>query len=94
MVPFLSEGLGPLGCASKEQSLWDKHLWTLHLNMEPGRMVPEKQSVLRAFVVKKSCLCLSLCREDTRLSSHAASSEQEGHACHSLGPLAGEVGAI
>lgn len=51
MVSFLSEGQGPQGRASREWPLLEGPLWILHFNMEPGRMVLEKEHVMRTFLV-------------------------------------------
>lgn len=64
--------------------------------MEPGRVVPEKQSVMRTLLCKKSRLSFPR-QGGQHVASHAGGSErgvQGGYAIHSSGPLASGAGAI
>lgn len=83
------------GSASKKWSLWAGHLWTFHFNMEPGRTVPEKESVMRTFLVKKghSIYFPLWGRHSAIFPPQEVQTERES-AFQSSGLLAGEAGEI
>lgn len=91
MVCFLLGGQGSQGSASKEWSLWNRHLWTLHLNMENGTW---EIVWWGHFYLRKAVQCLSLCRGAWSNCPTAGGSDREASAFHTSGLLTGEAGTI